>query len=407
MKKKIQDVIQQEFKGLWGTDFSDDGIPVIKTNNMTYEGRIDFSDICKRNIGFDEASPNFLQKGDLIIEKSGGTKTHSVGYVNIFEGEDNKYICNNFILPLRPNKELVDCKYLFWQLHGMYEAGKFADCYNKTTGIQNLQKKTYFSKQINVPSKVEQQKIAAELDTIQSAIDNKKQQLSLLDEAVKSEFVEMFGNPVNNDKSFPKKRMTEVCPIQESKIQLDSDSVWLLNLDMIEQNTGTILEKQIVSMDALGNSTIQFSSEHVLYSKLRPYLNKVALPDEAGYATSELVPFLPKKEINKIYFAYLLRSENFVDLINSKSGGTKMPRASMDFIRKFEIPVPPIDLQEKFADFVQQIDKSKFVLQQQIQKLQKLLLVMVKKFLMIKELNYTIQRISLSHLWLQNKEYLP
>ena len=98
MKKQIKDVITKEFKGLWGTDFSDDGIPVIKTNNMSYEGRIDYTDICIRNITSEEAEGNFLCNGDLIIEKSGGTKTHSVGYVNIFEGEDNKYVCNNFIL---------------------------------------------------------------------------------------------------------------------------------------------------------------------------------------------------------------------------------------------------------------------------------------------------------------------
>ncbi len=65
MKKKIKDVIEKEFKGLWGTDFSDDGIPVIKTNNMTYEGKIDFSDICIRNITTDEAKNNYLRKSDL------------------------------------------------------------------------------------------------------------------------------------------------------------------------------------------------------------------------------------------------------------------------------------------------------------------------------------------------------
>ena len=193
MKKQLKDVISKEFKGLWGTDFSDDGIPVIKTNNMTYEGRIDFSDICVRNIPYEEADGNFLKEGDLIIEKSGGTKTHSVGYVNIFEGENDKYVCNNFILPLRPNTDIVFPKYLFWQLHVMYEAGRFSDCYNKTTGIQNLQKKTYFSKEINVPTISEQKQIASALDKIQLAIDSKKQQLILLDEAVKSEFVEMFG----------------------------------------------------------------------------------------------------------------------------------------------------------------------------------------------------------------------
>ena len=221
MKKKLEDVISKEFKGLWGTDFSDDGIPVIKTNNMTYEGRIDFSDICVRNIPYKEAENNFLKKGDLIIEKSGGTKTHSVGYVNIFEGEDDKYVCNNFILPLRPNTEIVFPKYLFWQLHGMYEAGRFSDCYNKTTGIQNLQKKTYFSKDINLPSKEEQIKIAAHLDKIQAAIDNKKQQLSLLDEAVKSKFVEMFGDVIQNTKNWELKNFPEIANSRLGKM-LDS-----------------------------------------------------------------------------------------------------------------------------------------------------------------------------------------
>ena len=87
-------------------------------------------------------------------------------------------------------------------------------------------------------------------------------------------------------------------------------------------------------------------------------------------------------------------------------GGT-ISRLYNSNISEAKVIIPPFEVQQSFVAFVQQIDKSKFVLQQQIQKLQKLLLVMVKKFLMIKELNYTIQRISLSHLWLQNKEYLP
>ena len=287
-----------------------------------------------------------------------------VGRTNKYPAKSSLLGTMQYIIP----KQGIDLDYLMYGIRSLHLGENYSGA-----AIPHIYFKVYKNRTLDFPELAEQRQRSIVLNKIQDAINVKEKQLFELEKIIQSEFVEMFGNPVNNDKSFPKKRMTEVCPIQESKIQLDSDSVWLLNLDMIEQNTGTILEKQIVSMDALGNSTIQFSSEHVLYSKLRPYLNKVALPDEAGYATSELVPFLPKKEINKIYFAYLLRSENFVDLINSKSCGTKMPRASMDFIRKFEIPVPPIDLQEKFADFVQQIDKSKFVVKQQISDLQELL----------------------------------
>ena len=145
MKHQISDVILKEIKGLWGDEPMDgDSVtPVIKTNNMTYEGYINYSDLTMRHIEKSKLEKGYLLKGDLLIEKSGGTKYHSVGYVNFFDGENDKYVCNNFVLALRPNATIIRPKYLFHQLKYKYESGKFADCYNKTTGIQNLQVKTY------------------------------------------------------------------------------------------------------------------------------------------------------------------------------------------------------------------------------------------------------------------------
>ena len=382
MKKKIKDVIQQEFKGLWGTDFADDGIPVIKTNNMTYEGRIDFSDICKRNISFEEASPNFLQKGDLIIEKSGGTKTHSVGYVNIFEGEDNKYVCNNFILPLRPNKELVDCKYLFWQLHGMYEAGRFADCYNKTTGIQNLQKKSYFAKEINVPSKEKQQKIVCELDTIQSAIDNKKQQLSLLDEAVKSEFVEMFGeNPVGNGRWKVENVGTLSTDVKygTSSPAVENGKYKYLRMNNIT-TTGYLdlndLKYIDISDDEYEKCVVRKGDIIFNRTNSREHVGKTCLYDldEEMIIAGYLIRVRLNNTVNPRFFSEFMNIP-YMKLVLRKTarGAVNQSNINSQELKKMKIPVPPLELQNKFADFVQQIDKSKFVVKQQIADLQELL----------------------------------
>lgn len=379
MKKKIQDVIQQEFKGLWGTDFSDDGIPVIKTNNMTYEGHIDFSDICKRNINIEEASPNFLQKGDLIIEKSGGTKTHSVGYVNIFEGEDDKYVCNNFILPLRPNKELVNSKYLFWQLHGMYESGKFSDCYNKTTGIQNLQKKTYFAKEINVPSKDEQQKIAAELDTIQSAIDNKKQQLSLLDEAVKSEFVEMFGeidiSPQRNGWTELKDITTiytGTTPSTTDEENWNGDILWITPAEMTSESFYIYdTERKITEKGQKSKSLSLMPVNTVLLSTRAP-IGKVGIAGSPMTCNQGFKNFYCKEDVlNPVYLYFLFKSNT--EYLNSKGTGTTFKELSKSVAEKIKVPIPDFELQNRFAAFVQQIDKSKFIVKQQIADLQELL----------------------------------
>lgn len=186
--KRISDVISKEVKGIWGNEpkNNDPITPVIKTNNMSYEGRIDYSGLTFRYIPSDRLNGSYLMNGDLLIEKSGGTKTHSVGYVNYFDGEDNKYVCNNFVLALRPNKNCIKPKYLFYQLKFKYESGKFNDCFNKTTGIQNLQVKAYLAKVIKVPSFNHQEQCIKDLDNIQTTIYSKQNQLQCLDSLVKS-----------------------------------------------------------------------------------------------------------------------------------------------------------------------------------------------------------------------------
>ena len=185
----------------------------------------------------------------------------------------------------------------------------------------------------------------------------------------------MFGDVVRNDLQWETDKLSTLCPIKNYRGEIPSldGKYWLLNLDLVESNTGAVLAKNYVDFNEIGNSTITFSQEYVLYSKLRPYLNKVVLPDGIGYATSELVPFLPSDKINKYYLAYALRSDNFVALINDKSGGAKMPRAPMDFVKAFPLPIPSISLQNEFAEFVKLIDKSKFIVQQQIKDLEELL----------------------------------
>ncbi|MCQ2588619.1 MAG: restriction endonuclease subunit S [Treponema sp.] len=384
MKKQIKDVISAEFKGLWGTDFSDDGIPVIKTNNMTYEGRIDYSDICLRNITSEEAEGNFLCNGDLIIEKSGGTKTHSVGYVNIFEGEDNKYVCNNFILPIRPNRGLVNPKYLFWQLHGMYEAGRFSDCFNKTTGIQNLQKKTYFSKEINVPSLPEQQKIAAHLDSIQSAIDNKKQQLQQLDELVKSKFVEMFGvNPVESGKWKVEKLDTLVQVTSSKRIyaeeQTDSGIPFLRISDLVSRINGLEQAELYISYEKYNEFSkkgwVPTKDDILVTTRGTLGLCYIIREDDEFYFQDGMITWLKFDNHEKVLsvficylFAYVLSPK-----FNIKSNGATVKYLSISDLKVEKIPVPPIDLQNDFAAYVQKSDSAKSIIKTQLVDLQELL----------------------------------
>lgn len=221
-------------------------------------------------------------------------------------------------------------------------------------------------------SQEQQNQIVTILDKLDLTISKYREELLLLDELVKARFVEMFGNPVLNSKDLPVQKMNNVAPICQYDGSFE-ESVWLLNLDMVESQTGRIINYNIVSKDEIGGSVCTFDENNVLYSKLRPYLNKVVVPDGKGYATSELVPLRPDpKIINRIYLAYLLRSNEFVEMIKEKVAGAKMPRVSMSDFREFNIPVPPLELQNQFASFVEEIDKSRSRIQKSLEASQEL-----------------------------------
>lgn len=213
--------------------------------------------------------------------------------------------------------------------------------------------------EFDLPSIEEQQVISNKLWTSYRLKDSYKELLAATREMVKSQFIEMFGNPISNDRNWDYECINSVAP-ESPAAHVDDDQVWLLNLDMIESNTGNIIEKVVVpKSDVL--SAQPFDEGNVLFSKLRPYLNKVVFPKDKGYATTELVPLRPNQnKLNMVFFTYLLRSDQFVQFANDISGGTKMPRMPLKELREFKCILPPICLQEKFAAIVRQADKSEF-----------------------------------------------
>ena len=175
-----------------------------------------------------------------------------------------------------------------------------------------------------------------------------------------SQFIEMFGNPVANNKGWSTIAIKQVAPEEPSR-ERQTGTVWILNLDMIESHTGKIIDK-VYDEDTNLLSVAPFDEGNVLYSKLRPYLNKVVIPKGKGYATTELVPLRPNQDyLNLTFFSYLLRGDDFVTYANTISSGTKMPRMPLNDLRNFQCILPPMEEQLKFEKVAEQADKSKFV----------------------------------------------
>lgn len=168
-------------------------------------------------------------------------------------------------------------------------------------------------------------------------------------------------------------KLGEVCEVSPSTKNIERQGAWLLNLDMVEQQTGRVIEYKYVGEDDLNGSIIQFDTENVLYSKLRPNLNKVVLPPKDGFSTSELLPLRPDASVlNKDYLAAFLRSDSFVTWAVSKTAGAKMPRLGTKDLMNAEIPVPSIEQQKKIAEKFKKLEQLISLRKQQLAKLDEL-----------------------------------
>ena len=297
------------------------------------------------------------EKSEILMTCRGAT----CGTINI--SQPFAWINGNAMV-IHPITDNIYNAFLVYQLKGI-------DLSDVITGAAQPQitRQTLSPKIIGIPKYSVQLNIVSELDLLSGIVEKQKAQLEELDKLAQSIFYDMFGDPVTNEKGWESDELAKVAPQKESdnKVPDLNGKSWVLNLDMVQSNTGEIIKKVYFGENEIGNSTIVFDKDNVLYSKLRPYLNKVVLPYETGYGTSELVPLRPNKQfLNRIFLAYILRSKQFVEFISIKVQGAKMPRVSMNSLRGFHVILPPISLQQEFAAKVEAIEAMKAKVRQSL-----------------------------------------
>lgn len=286
----VQNPSRSDYDRFIGLEHYDSGEPVITrfqgTELLTTSAKAFKANdilIARRNVYLKRAGIVFfdgITSGDSIILRLKEDTQKTIGYSR----EDLiRYI------PFMLNSE-----------HFWIYANKHADGMNS----KRISKDTLLEYEFELPSIDEMRDISDKLWAAYRLKEAYKKLLVTTDEMVKSQFIEMFGNPVTNTKGWKTAKIKDVAPEMPSKEQL-SGKIWLLNLDMIESNTGRIIEK--VYEDVENALSVQsFDEGNVLFSKLRPYLNKVVIPDEPGMATTELVPLRPEpSKLHKVFLSHL------------------------------------------------------------------------------------------------------
>ena len=225
---------------------------------------------------------------------------------------------------------------------------------------------------IDVLSKLEVPEISLEdqiyiskiVDVVKWIIVSRKQELQKLDELIKARFVEMFGDLKSNPQGWPVVPFSEFAKI-DGNMTTDYEKYAdypHIGIDSIEKGTGELKGYRTVREDGVISGKYIFTPQHIIYSKIRPNLNKVALPDFCGVCSADAYPILPNRlNCNRVFLATVMRSEYYLDYILQFSSRTNLPKVNRKEIAGFRMPLPPLALQEQFSAFVAQIDKSKLM----------------------------------------------
>lgn len=140
-----------------------------------------------------------------------------------------------------------------------------------------------------------------------------------------------------------------------TKVDSIESDCWVLDLEDIEKDTSKLIQKVRFSERASLSDKNSFSRGDVLYGKLRPYLNKVIVADEDGVCTTEILPIRPYIELNSEYLKIVLKSPSFLNYVNDRSYGMKMPRLGTDDGRKASVPLAPLAEQHRIVSKVNEL----------------------------------------------------
>lgn len=371
-KVKLSDIIQETITGEWGTDIKKDenDVYVIRTADFCNDGTINYDKVEKRNIAEKKIKEKSLVIGDIIIEKSGGTDKNPVGRVVLFNKENYKCLANNFTQVLRVKNEYY-YKYIFYQLFYKYKCGATLQMFNQTTGIQNLQMKIYLNQKLNTYIKEEQIEIANKLDKVQEIIGIRKKQIEELDELIKSQFVEMF-------KDSKKIKLCEMANITMG--QSPDSSSYNDNGEGLPffQGKADYGEKYTIVRQWTSKPSKLANNGDVLMSVRAP-VGPVNISSCDCCIGRGLCAISAKDGITNNEFIY--NSLNAIqDEISLMGTGSTFKAITKNDVFSIEIPFASIELQNKFAEFVKQIDKQKFEIQKNLEEMQKLQESLMNKY---------------------------
>ena len=356
------------------TDWSDEGLPIIRIQDLT-------GNSYQANRYNGTYHPKYeVNDGDVLISWSA-----SLG-VYIWSGE--KAVLNQHIFKVVFDKEKVDKSFFVHQVKNILENAS-SEAHGAT--MKHLTKPVFDALPFYLPSLEKQREIATTLDKVSELIALRKKQLSKLNQLVKSRFIELFGDPERNTKEWSVRPLGELCSVGSSKRIYQNEQspegipFWRISDLVSKMDTGAADGNLFIPVEQYSElkqaGLVPVAGDILVTSRGTLGRCYIIKEEDCFYFQDGMISWLSKYSdgITPLYLQYLFTMSGFRKQIDSMQAGSTVAYLSIAMLKKIQTMVPSRDVQEQFAAFVEQVDKSKFDIQKSFEKLE-----MLKKSLMQK-----------------------
>lgn len=366
------------------SDILDDNSVILLRANNIQDGKIVLDDVVyvsKKKVN----EKQYLKQGDILVCTSSGSKdlVGKAAYID----EDLPMVFGAFCKVIRPS---VECSEYIGHFFQSPYYRNYISSVSAGANINNLRNEHISELNIQIPSLEEQRKIAAVLDKVTDLIAKRRQQLENLDLLVKVRFVEIFGDPVDNPKQWETKGLAELgeCKngmnfhTEDSGIDIhclgvgdfkdlsyitDTSMLPMISLDKMPSNEYLLQNGDIVFVRSNGNKDLVGRSIAVF-------------PDQIPTTFSGFcIRFRLKSSI--VQTDYLLRTLK-TDSVRKKMGGrgANIQNLNQKILSDLQIPIPPLDLQNQFSAFVEQIEKTKISIKESLENMETLKKALMQEY---------------------------
>lgn len=312
-----------------------------------------------------------LKTGDILMSHINSVS--HLGKTAYYENIGDETIIHGMnLLCLRLKKEQVDYKYTFYYLNSPFFKRQIPKITKKSVNQASFTVTALKQLKFILPPLNMQKRIADILDKTQEIIDGYKKQLTELDILIKAVFYEMFGDPVINDKKWKHKKMGDVCDVRDGTH--DSPKYVKKGYPLVTSKNvidGSISFENINYISKEDYDQINKRSKVDLGDIIMPMIGTIGRPaivkikKEFAIKNVALIKFT-HSEVNNIYIHQLLSSSYLKMEIEKKNRGGTQKFISLGDIRNLTVPIPPLDLQTKFADIVTKIEEQKVLVKRAI-----------------------------------------